>query len=108
MPRFDGTRLQGRWSEKFDCCVKCNRTTVKHMAKGLCGSCYKGEPRRKQTGRTADYIPNIPAEESKRLMDRAAKYGHLGLLSDATLERLMAVRSATRQVLADMRAEVVA
>ena len=31
----------GKWSRKFDACVICNRTEVKHAANGRCSSCDK-------------------------------------------------------------------
>lgn len=31
----------GRWSRKFDACIKCGRTEVRHVANGRCASCDK-------------------------------------------------------------------
>lgn len=31
---------QKRWSRKTDCCLRCQTSTVPHMAKGLCSRCY--------------------------------------------------------------------
>ena len=30
-----------KWSREYDCCIKCNTTTVKHKALGMCGTCYE-------------------------------------------------------------------
>lgn len=32
-----------RWSRNHDACVSCARTTVKHMARGLCSTCYAAQ-----------------------------------------------------------------
>jgi len=40
MKQTDGSILKGRWSLKFDKCQRCGRTSVRHMAKGLCMNCY--------------------------------------------------------------------
>jgi hypothetical protein len=32
-----------RWSMMYDSCQKCHRTSAKHMARGLCGTCYRAE-----------------------------------------------------------------
>ncbi len=31
----------GRWSRKFDACIECGRTEVRHVANGRCASCDK-------------------------------------------------------------------
>lgn len=33
--------LNGRWSHKFEKCVKCGTTEIKHEVHGLCYECYK-------------------------------------------------------------------
>lgn len=30
----------GKWSLDYDACTRCRRNTVKHMAAGLCATCY--------------------------------------------------------------------
>ena len=32
--------LIGKWSNKYDCCVKCRRVSRPHKAKGYCTICY--------------------------------------------------------------------
>lgn len=45
MPRTD------KWSLKFDCCVKCGRNDVKHIARGLCLNCYQQETEKRGRGK---------------------------------------------------------
>ncbi len=42
----------GKWSQKYDCCVECGTTEILHIARGKCKKCYekeknKGGPRAK-------------------------------------------------------------
>jgi hypothetical protein len=32
--------LNGAWSKKYECCINCGSTTVKHKGNGLCVNCY--------------------------------------------------------------------
>ena len=45
MPRIE------KWSLKFDCCVDCGRNDVKHIARGLCLSCYQRETEKRNRGK---------------------------------------------------------
>jgi intein-encoded DNA endonuclease-like protein len=41
----------GKWSLKYDCCVKCGTNDVKHIARGLCLNCYQRETEKRSRGR---------------------------------------------------------
>jgi 5-methylcytosine-specific restriction endonuclease McrA len=43
MAKFDKPKLGkgGRWSQKHDHCIRCEKQTSKHAAKGLCTRCYQ-------------------------------------------------------------------
>lgn len=34
------TKRRGKWSTKYDRCIKCSTTTIPYLASGLCKSCY--------------------------------------------------------------------
>ncbi len=45
------TEKDGKWSRKFVRCVKCGGNDVKHVARGLCLSCYEKETEKRNRGK---------------------------------------------------------
>jgi hypothetical protein len=45
------TEKDKKWSLKFDRCVNCGGSDVKHVAKGLCLNCYRQETEKRNSGK---------------------------------------------------------
>lgn len=66
-----------RWSRKYDKCVKCGTTRIKHQARGLCTYCYHkefdGTPERKEYLRNYEKSPRRKGRARKRLQNSQYK-----------------------------------
>lgn len=55
----------GKWSQKYDACRKCGRTSQPHHGKGLCASCSSG--RYASEGRERRQAAETPRQRAIRL-----------------------------------------
>ncbi len=49
-PKFTRKLPDGVWSIKYEKCISCNSTKIKHHSKGLCKNCYQQEFRKTDRG----------------------------------------------------------
>lgn len=47
----NATENAGRWSKKYERCVCCGRTDLKHMGKGMCRNCHQSNYRKTKRGK---------------------------------------------------------
>ena len=66
--RFKGSRLCGRWSYKYECCIECNTTELVHSGKGLCSKCFDKK-----------WFKEHPQVRKNYYKNRVNKYGRLVL-----------------------------
>lgn len=59
-PKPKGRGLHGKWSRKFDACVKCGQSDSPHASKGRCLRCYA---KMQKAANTKTIIPlNVPGQ----------------------------------------------
>lgn len=65
------------WSRRFECCVKCGGTAYKHVANGICNSCYQADYRSRHRVKIAEQKHDwylLQVNFLKRKLAREARY----------------------------------
>lgn len=66
-------KLNGRWSTKHECCIRCNTTKAKHHGGGICNTCYTKELKSRS--------PKYRADSNKRTRLWNRKIRHMALMA---------------------------